>query len=86
MKDFVTEVNETLYCPISQDLITDPVCTPNGVCYEKLWIERYLKTDKKDPITKERMKIKNLVPNLTLKNILSILKKEKYDFFSKKED
>jgi hypothetical protein len=86
IRNFISDINDTLNCPISQDLIKDPVCTPNGVCYEKMWIEKYLKKDKKDPMTKQRLRVKNLVPNRALKNILSILKQEKYAFLAKKED
>lgn len=75
IQGFVNDLNESLNCPIKFDKIDDPVVTPGGVTYDRLWIEQYLKKNKIDPVTKQKLNIKNLMPNYTVKNLLEKLKK-----------
>lgn len=72
---FVNDLNESLNCPIKFDRVDDPVITPWGVTYDRLWIEQHLKKNKIDPVTKQRLILKNLIPNYTVKNLLEKVKK-----------
>eukprot|EP01022_Parablepharisma_sp_SALTPOND_P028415 TRINITY_DN70930_c1_g1_i1.p1 TRINITY_DN70930_c1_g1~~TRINITY_DN70930_c1_g1_i1.p1 ORF type:complete len:735 (+),score=55.14 TRINITY_DN70930_c1_g1_i1:89-2293(+) len=55
------------YCPITQELMKDPVIGPDGQTYERSAITDWLKTHGTSPITREPMDPKQLVPNRALK-------------------
>lgn len=58
-KDFI--------CPITQEVMKDPVIGPDGMTYEKEAITSWLKTHKASPITRQPMDVSQLVPNRALK-------------------
>ena len=72
---FISELEVVYECPIKHDKIIDPVSTPNGVTYENFIITKYLKISKFDPLTKERLSPKKLVPNLAVKKLISVVSK-----------
>jgi STIP1 homology and U-box containing protein 1 len=49
----------------------DPVITPSGVSYERISILRHLKASPFDPLTREPLGEKQLIPNVALKNASS---------------
>lgn len=58
-------------CPISQDVMTDPVLTPYGVSYERNQITQWINVHHCDPIDRSKsLQISQLVPNLALKGMI----------------
>ena len=43
---------EAFICPISHMIFNDPVTYPDGITYEKLCIEEWLKNNNVSPVTK----------------------------------
>ncbi|WOL06293.1 E3 ubiquitin-protein ligase [Canna indica] len=60
-------------CPISMELMEDPVTITTGVTYERKNIEKWLFTYKKTtcPATMQMLESFDLTPNLTLKRLIS---------------
>lgn len=61
--------NEYL-CPISREIMTDPVVTADGQSYEKAAIERWLAGHNTSPATGASLPNKELIPNITLKKLI----------------
>jgi hypothetical protein len=60
----------TFICPLTKNIMKEPVMTKYGSNYEKIAIENYLKENNKDPLTGNYLTIKMLKPNLKLKNAI----------------
>nr|CAD1818548.1 unnamed protein product [Ananas comosus var. bracteatus] len=60
-------------CPISMDLMADPVTIATGVSYERKSIQKWLLTYKKStcPATMQHLDTLDLTPNHTLKRLIS---------------
>jgi len=67
-------------CPISLDLMMDPVITPHGVSYERHVIEQWLSEHECDPFTHGAMHKMQLIPNIALKNAI-----HNYKLFSQRQ-
>lgn len=63
-------------CPISYEIMFDPVITTAGITYERKNIEKWLETNDTDPITRHSIK-KDLISNLLIKKMI-------FDFLEKK--
>lgn len=61
--------NEFL-CPISQELMQDPVSTSDGHTYERELIEAWLQTKSTSPITGLPLPSKDLIPNVSLRKLI----------------
>lgn len=57
-------------CPITQEVMKDPVIGPDGMTYEKEAIVNWLKKHKASPITRQPMDPSQLVPNRALKSTI----------------
>jgi len=57
-------------CPISQDIMEDPVICVDGNSYERNDIEKWLVGNNISPLTGETLSSKNLIPNQTLKRAI----------------
>lgn len=57
-------------CPIIGIIMTDPVIAPDGHTYERYAIEAWLRINPISPLTRQEMYIHQLVPNVSLKNII----------------
>lgn len=75
---FYKDLLDSLNCPIKYDTISEPVLTPCGVTYDKLCIENHLKSKRFDPLSRQPLNPKKLLPNLMVKSIISVVKK--YNF------
>ena len=64
--------NEFL-CPISLNIMKDPVLTSDGHTYERKQIERWLKTSKskRSPMTNKKLTSKRLIPNIALRTLIN---------------
>ena len=58
-------------CPITQDVISDPVIDEEGNTYEKSAILEWLKTSNISPITRNVISASRLVPNRALTDFCS---------------
>ena len=63
-----------LICPLSYEIMKEPVITNLGISYEKEFIIEWLKTKNICPITNKELYIKDLIPNICLKNLINRLK------------
>ncbi|KAJ0391810.1 hypothetical protein P43SY_005423 [Pythium insidiosum] len=62
------EMPEYFVCPISMEIMHDPVSTPNGVSYERRCIEEHLKKNGAiDPLTRKTLTLDMLRPNASLR-------------------
>lgn len=83
-------VPDDLYCPISGDLMINPVSEPEhkgGHTYEKDQIERWLSTKSTSPMTQGPLTVSELSPNefarRTIESIRGMLKDEQFKIKSK---
>jgi len=60
-------VPHAFLCPITQDLMLDPVCTHDNFTYERTAIERWFETHQTSPMTNLPLSNLQLRPNLGLK-------------------
>ena len=58
-------------CPITLTIMKDPVIMPDGQTYERSAIPNALKHSPFSPLTRKRMKIKDTIPNYSLKSLIS---------------
>jgi hypothetical protein len=75
----IEELYPDIVCPISKEIMKDPVITNNGISYEKKDILKWLEKYKNCPITGEYLDTSLLISNIQLKNIIISLE-EKYLF------
>lgn len=61
---------EEFECPISKEIMKDPVIGSDGHSYERLQIEAWLRKNPVSPLTEDPMTIEELRPNRTLKKII----------------
>lgn len=59
------------FCPITQEVMDDPVLAMDGHTYERKAIEAWLKNHNTSPKTNMTMPSKAVVPNHSLKNMIS---------------
>ena len=59
-------------CPITKEMMKEPVIAFDGNSYEKNAIMEYLKLHKKSPLTNEETTIFNVFPNMQLKKEIEI--------------
>jgi len=55
-------------CPISMEIMSDPVFAADGHTYERVEIERWLQNKNTSPLTNEVLPHKHLVPNYNLRS------------------
>ena len=66
---------ESYCCPISGEIMEDPVITPSGITYDKKSIEQWLQKKPIDPLSKKPLKKEELIPNRALKESIIEYKK-----------
>ena len=58
-----------LTCPITNEIMTDPVFTEDGQTYERAAIERWLSTHSTSPLTGNQLAHRNLTPNVMARGL-----------------
>ena len=64
------EVPDDYVCPITAEIMTDPVCTVDGFTYEHKAISDWLQTKDTSPITGIKLESKMLIPNIMARSLL----------------
>ncbi|CAI5496288.1 unnamed protein product [Closterium sp. Naga37s-1] len=59
-----------LFCPITQELMVNPVIAADGHTYELVAIQQWLEKSDRSPMTNVRLPSKALVPNRALKSMI----------------
>lgn len=62
-------LNQLPTCPITCEIMKDPVTTPCGNTYERVAIEEWLSTNCVEPLTKKFLTKDKLIPNRALKDM-----------------
>lgn len=63
----------SFYCPVSMDLMTDPVMVDTGHTYDRICIERWLQQGNRTcPVTGMRLRHLELVANHALRNAIQV--------------
>ena len=64
------EVVDDYICPITTEIMTDPVCTADGFTYERTAITEWLRTNDTSPSTGDTLDSKALIPNHLVRSLL----------------
>lgn len=72
MSEVEIEIPPYFLCPITLDIMSDPVTVATGITYERESIERWLFTNNNTtcPATKQRLDTLDLTPNVTLRRLI----------------
>ncbi|KAL6047667.1 VWFA domain-containing protein, partial [Balamuthia mandrillaris] len=65
-----TSFPESYICPLTQEVMRDPVVDPEGNSYERTAIEAWLRKNSTSPITRAPLSSKDLVPNRALRDAI----------------
>lgn len=69
-----TDAPAPFICPISNEVMTDPVVDPEGNTFERAAIERWLRTNPTSPITRRPLSSSDLAPNRSLRDAIEAWK------------
>jgi hypothetical protein len=69
--DAIPYVPNYFMCPLTLDILWDPVITPSGYSYERKAISEFIRKYGIDPFTKNHLKENDLIPNIQLKEAVS---------------
>ena len=70
MTSIATSTPEAFICPITDEIMQDPVVDGEGVSYERAAITRWLALHQTSPVTRKPLTIARLIPNLALKELI----------------
>ena len=65
-----TKVPDAFFCPITHEIMQDPVVDRDGVSYERYAITQWLGIHHTSPVTRNKCTIDQLRPNLSLKELI----------------
>jgi hypothetical protein len=69
----IEELKQRLSCPLSYELLTDPVIDPCGHTFEKSYIVGWLNINPICPLSKHPLSLANLVPNRVAQDAAELL-------------
>jgi hypothetical protein len=61
---------DSFVCPLSREVMDDPVQTVDGHTYERVWIEKWLQGHNTSPLTNVKLLDTKLTPNHALKKAI----------------
>ena len=70
-EDVVAEIPDGYTCPISTEIMKDPVILADGHTYEREAIEKWFVENDTSPITNEKIEKEILIPNFNLKKAIA---------------
>jgi hypothetical protein len=65
----MSNLPENFICPITQQIMTDPVMCEDGISYERTAIVCWLQSNSTSPVTRAIIS-KNIIPNIALRNTI----------------
>lgn len=68
---------ESFICPISQEMMSDPVMTKYGHLYERKYIEQWVTENGTCPMTNQKLGLGDLIPAYSVRNAIQEYKKMK---------
>jgi hypothetical protein len=68
---------DNFICPITQDIMSEPVICSDGITYEKSAIQQWLQHNATSPVTRQPLYNHNLIVNYALKNMIDNYKANK---------
>lgn len=75
----MSEAVATLVCPITQEVMADPVIGPDGYTYERSALKGWLERNGTSPMTRQPMAEEDLVPNRALAQLIAEFKETHID-------
>ena len=69
----LSDMESLCTCPITLEIMEDPVVAPDGRSYERTAITQWLELYKRSPLTRERISPSSLIPNWALKQQIELL-------------
>lgn len=70
--DFDEELLRTFTCPITTEIMVDPVICPEGHSFERVAVEAWLQSHSTNPVTRNSLKPSQLSPNRALKQNIEL--------------
>lgn len=70
MNNIINTPTDDMYCPITYQLMIDPVMDPEGYTYEREAIVNWLRSKSESPFTRNPLHIDQLIPNRALKSAI----------------
>ena len=64
------KIPDEFFCPITQEIMIDPVLIEDGHTYERDSIEAWFEKHDTSPMTNIVIKSKHVVPNLSLRKLI----------------
>jgi hypothetical protein len=64
-------IPQVYFCPITHEVMTDPVIGSDGITYERSAITYWLSKESVSPMTKQPMSLSDLKPNLAIKELIA---------------
>ena len=74
LAEMLKGIADDLMCPISLQLLVDPVITPSGQTYSRASIEQQIERAGIDPVTREPLTKEMLYPNLFARAVVEALR------------
>ena len=68
------EIPDSFICPISHEIMSDPVIDSEGNSYERAYIIGWLKTNDTSPYTRNKIYASGLIPNRAMKRCIEEFK------------
>eukprot|EP01040_Poterioochromonas_malhamensis_P005344 gene5344-5731_t len=69
------QVPSQFICPITREIMVDPVIDPNGISYEREAIMKWIELQQTSPFTRDSCLSTQLVPNRALKELIETFKR-----------
>ncbi|CAD7702831.1 unnamed protein product [Ostreobium quekettii] len=66
----IKEVPKEFLCPMSMEVMTEPVVAPSGVTYDRPAVEEWINEHHSDPASKSPLLNDHLYPNLALRDMI----------------
>jgi len=69
-KRLIDSLPRGFLCPISMELMTQPVVSPTGITYDRQSLTGWIEEHHSDPATQAPLKMDNVYPNLALRDMI----------------
>ncbi len=65
-----------LCCPISLQLMQDPVLAEDGVTYDRVHLQRWIQAGNGSPVTRQLLRVERLVSNRAVRDLIDLWKND----------